>query len=68
MQKAVKVAAEVTLRMYQSQAEPQVAFGKAILELILYGERVAEDIKLHPDLQSKTGNDEWFLRERKKTR
>jgi hypothetical protein len=69
LQKAGKVAAEVTQQMDRGQAaEALAALDKAIQELSPYGDRAAEAIQLLEDLKDKIGHDEWSLRERKNAR
>jgi Ca-activated chloride channel family protein len=69
MQKAGKVAAEVTQQMDRGQAaEALAALDKAILELSPYGAQAAEGLKLLHDLKEKIAGGEWSMRERKNAR
>jgi hypothetical protein len=69
LQKAGKVAAEVTQQMDRGQAaEALAALDKAIQELSPYGDRAAEALKLLHDLKEKIAGGEWSQRERKNAR
>ena len=69
LQKAGKVAAEVTQQMDRVRAvEALAALDKTIQELGPYGDRAAEGLKLLHALRDKIAGGEWSFRERKNAR